>query len=449
MSLSLSIITHHGGANARLAIAAHTPLLTSILATNLDKPRVAGNIVATVSHSLGSLLSEETTDKRLLKSITPHLPAAADTVLKVLRAPTVTKEAIDHAMSLFAFLTLPCYDLCKKYPAIINFLVAGLRSSDITNRSVCMGAIIRYHRHEAEEEPRNFDPRVMMAKYSSGQTPGHLSELSVDYGVSRCEIYLTLQANVENTKAFMQCAQDHDLYKLGLSLVNCIWQTEFSVAQGSYGSTDERGRPIDIDLGLPFKMWIDALPHCAAAIRARKSPETYEDMADILEIKYLILTARPGEAVEYAKKSSARNPHCAYFYYAMTLSGNNDIGLRAAKKGLKCVNGGGGKKKTSPFVKFQMMQRAVIHAGNMGLCLLQNAPHEGEKAWEQGIAFLMSALDDARVYVSDSPPDNRHRKAVLYWAILLTFLLDGPKVSSDMKEIKVSLSCLFVVTSCV
>ncbi|KAG6833043.1 hypothetical protein H0H87_012054 [Tephrocybe sp. NHM501043] len=48
----------------------------------------------------------------------------------------------------------------------------------------------------------------------------------------------------------------------------------------------------------------------------------------------------------------------------------------------------------------------------------------------------MSALDDAKVFAEEAPPDNRHINAVLYWYILLTITINGPDLSTDLKQLQ-------------
>ncbi|KAH0581992.1 hypothetical protein H2248_011654 [Termitomyces sp. 'cryptogamus'] len=221
------------------------------------------------------------------------------------------------------------------------------------------------------------------------------------------------------------------MYSLGLKLAEYILRTEFSIAEGVFQSQDPRSGKIEVgDLGLPFTRWVDALPPCARAIRMGGTPKE-EDLADILDIKYHILKQRISNAVELARKGLKRTPDQAYFYYAITLSADHVEGLRAAKKGLKC-------KHITPFVRFQLMQRAVEHAGDMVIRILQDSPAVGKAKWEEGIAFLMSALDDTKVFVDEAPPDNRHMNTVLYWYILLTITINGPNLSTDLRELQAS-----------
>ncbi len=87
------------------------------------------------------------------------------------------------------------------------------------------------------------------------------------------------------------------------------------------------------------------------------------------------------------------------------------------------------------------MQRAVDHAGDMGINKLQDASELGDQAWQEGIAFLTSALEDSRVYIQQAPPDTRYMKNVLYWNILLRLTIQGPEMSTDLHELNVSVTC--------
>jgi hypothetical protein len=185
-----------------------------------------------------------------------------------------------------------------------------------------------------------------------------------------------------------------------------------------------------MDVGLPFRMWSDALPHCATAIRDRGLPAQV-DLADILDMKFLIMRQRIPEAVKIANTALKRNPDFAYAYYLLTLASDPVVGLRAAKKGMKCAN-------ITPFLRFQMMQRAVEHAGEMGIQILQEASGADDKKWVEGIAFLTSALEDSKTYISGAPPDNRYMKNVLYWYILLRITMEED-ISVDLREVQVRL----------
>lgn len=425
---ALTSVTHHGGIEARSEIAKQTPVLVRLIQEHADDATVVELAIVTMSHAVNAVTgnSEEQPNTKLLKAL--DMPNILKVFVDATRRPDASSNLINHALDFFAGSTLHCYNECKAYPPVLTCLVAGLRSKDFTIRCSSLGGLIRLHHHEAEADPRHYDPQPMLAAYQRGY-PKHLLDTLTDYGFARGDVITTLKTTDDLQKAFTKCVQDHNLYALGLSLAEFIVRTEFSVSKGGFQAPNPRTGALEItDMGLPFLWWDDALPQCAKAIR-EKGKADEEDFADILDIKYHILNARIPDAIAHAKLAIARSPNNAYFYYAITLGNEGVAGLRATKKGLKC-------KKTTPFVRFALLHRAVDHAGNMGICLLQ-AAGAGDKKWEEGVAFLTSALDDAKTYVEEAPPDSRHMKKVLYWYILLTLAMKGPEISEDLGQLQV------------
>ncbi|KAF9027198.1 hypothetical protein BDZ89DRAFT_1101933 [Hymenopellis radicata] len=416
---ALSSITHNGGDKVRMEIARESNYLAKYMQDFPDDIVGSELTVAILSHCLTSVVffEHESAAPDVYRSL--QLPLIIQAVTSAAKRPSASAYTVDHANKLICMATLNCTAACLSVPSSINFVVCGLRSKDWAFRCMCLGGLIRLHRREAQEDTRYRDPMKLMAAIQRG-FPGHITEILFNYGLERCETTLTLKSSSNFQKAMMQCAQDHDLYKLGLTIADLIPRTEFSVAQGMFQSENPTtGEMETIDIGLPFVMWEDSLPHCAKAIRARGNPAD-ADKADILDIKFYIIRQRLHDAFDLARKGIQRNPNCAYFYYA--------LGLRTSKKGLKC-------KQITPFLKFQLMQRAVDHAGDMGINKLQDASELGDQAWQEGIAFLTSALEDSRVYIQQAPPDTRYMKNVLYWNILLRLTIQGPEMSTDLHEL--------------
>ncbi|KII91325.1 hypothetical protein PLICRDRAFT_38074 [Plicaturopsis crispa FD-325 SS-3] len=423
---SLSTMTHHGGMHIRIEIAKYSPVLVKVMQQYPDDRKTCELAIATMAHSLSAAVCEkEPPDPKFLKAL--DIP----TLIKVitgdtLRRPWTTRYLLSHAVELLACLTLHCTKACNANPTLLHFLAAGLRSKDLAFRMTALGGLIRLTGMEAQEDQRQLDPNKIIA--AAQKFPPHLTDVIMDYGMMRCDSVLTLRSTAGNTKAFMRCLQDKDLFALGMTLSELILKNEFSVANGAFqsdnprtGARENMGGDIT---GLPFTWWIDALPHCAKAMRAKGKV----DEADIVELKYFIMKSRIAQAISRAKECIARSPDVAYYFYVVTLSGDGTEGLRAAKKGMKC-------SKTSPFVRFGMMHRAVEHAANMGLEILQSA-HQGGPKWDEGIAFINSAVEDAKTYITEAPPDARHMKNVLYWYICLTIALKGPEMSLQLYELQ-------------
>ncbi|KAG7446986.1 uncharacterized protein BT62DRAFT_980509 [Guyanagaster necrorhizus] len=382
---ALSLVTYHGGEEIRFEITRHSNELAKSLSEFPDDAAGSELIVSVLAHSIPTVVMFDTISPKpdIFRSL--DMNTVIKKVTESMKRPNASTYLINHASEFLSLSTLNCCAAFKHIPSAMTFLIVGLRSADWAFRCSCLGGVIRFHRHESEEDTRAMNPMKFMASITTHD----------------------FQA------AMMKCAQDHDLYLLGLSIVPIIIRTEYSIAEGMFQSENPvTGQRETVDAGLPFKMWGDCLPHCTKAIRAKGNPSE-ADIADILDVKYFIKMAHLPAAVNLARESLKRNSHCAYFYYAIILVADPVRGLRAAKKGLEC-------KQITPFIRFQLFQRAVSHAAELGLQKLQEASRFDEVPWREGVAFLMSALEDSKTYVGQVPPDNRHMKSVLYWNILLT-----------------------------
>jgi hypothetical protein len=428
---ALTTVTHHGGIDVRKEIALESPTLFKVMRENPDDLRVAEMAITTMAHAIGAAINQEDVPEHKYIKAT-NTKVLIPVVIDFMRRPGASIQLLHHGLELITHPVLHCWSECKAYAPLQNLLVACLRSADLTVRVCALGGLIRLEGLSAEEDQKLFDPHKLMAAVDR-RFPMHLTEIMMDYGLMRCDTYLTLHSSGDNQKAMMQCAQDKDLYRLGLKLAELVTRNEFSIAEGGFQTQDPRTGKIEIDrdLGLPFIMWTDALPHCARAIRAKGRPGE-EDLADMITAKFFIIRSRIPDAVEVAKRGLQRNPKFAYFYYVITLGRDFHEGLRSAKKGLKCP-------KITPFVRFGLLHRAVEIAGHLGLCRIQES-RPGDRKHDEGVAFLMSAVEDAKTYAMAAPPDARHMKHVLYWYICLTLAIKGPETPADLQELEVCLS---------
>ncbi|KAG2111771.1 hypothetical protein BD769DRAFT_1630248 [Suillus cothurnatus] len=430
---ALTTVTHHGGVDIRKEISLESPSLLKIIQENPDDLRAAEMAISTMAHAIGAAINQE--DSPAPKYVTAaNIKVLIPVVIDFMRKPGVTIQLLHHGLELLTHPVLHCWSECKTIAPLQNLLVACLRSADLTVRVSALGGLLRLEALSSEEDQRQFDPHKLMAAIER-RFPDHLVDILTDYGSMRCDTFLTMTSTADNQKAMMKCAQDKDLYSLGIKLAELITRTEFSIAEGGFQMQDPRTGKIEInrDIGLPFIMWSDALPHCARAIRAKGRPGE-EDLADMITAKFFIIRSRIPDAIEAAKRGLQRNPKFAYFYYVITLGKDHYEGLRSAKKGLKCP-------KMTPFVRFGLLHRAVELAGNLGVCRIQESS-PGDRRYDEGVAFLMSAMEDAKVYATEAPPDARHMKNVLYWYICLTLTIKGPETPADLQELQVALKKL-------
>ncbi|KDR72533.1 hypothetical protein GALMADRAFT_101649 [Galerina marginata CBS 339.88] len=425
---ALNIITHHGGSSVRVEIAKHANDVTKLIRDLPDDDTVIELGVSTLTHSIMAAVEglKSPTYPEALASI--NMVEVLKTTMEVVKRPHPNSHSIvAHAIELLSVSSLQAAAAFKAYPTAINFLAAGMRSKDWSSRCICLGGLIKLNLLDAYEDELYPDPYRFNVAINS-RMPHHLADIMQRYGSTKGNVHMTIFCSSESTEAMLAYAQNRDLYALGLKQASLVVQTEYSITAGAF---EDHADHVD----MPFVSWTDSLPFTAKAIREKGKPDE-RDLADILDMKYLVISQRLPEALEMAKKGIERNPEQAYFHYILSLSGNPVQGLRSAKKGLKC-------KKMTPFVKYQMLQRAVDHAARMGLHLFQDMPDPSEPSWKEAVAFLMSAVEDAKAYIDSAPPDNRYMRNVCSWYILLSVLVK-PDISPELRELDDALKRLSI-----
>lgn len=425
--VALANVTHHGGEDARTEIAKKSPLLVRIMREDPSDYKTIELATVTLCHAVQAVLlvSDKVPDKKIVKSL--GVKDIIDVTLENIRQLPTSPLMVQHAIPLLAAPTMHCWEICVKHESLLNFLAACLRCSDIIVRCEVMGGFIRLHRHDAQAEFAALDPqRLIQTFLTGGFRRPRISAAMMNYGPENTDIMNTLTAATSFQKAMQAAVENKNLVRLGRTLAGLIVQTEFSINDGWY--TGDRGTEA-IDVGLPFKRWREALPICAAELR-KTGLILDVDRADILEIKYHVMTQNLPKAIPMAKAAVERNPDIAYYYYAVSLTSDTEEGLRYSKKGMK-------SPQITPFLKYCMMRRAVEFSCDQGLQAVLD-PHFGGEKRELGLAFLQSAMEDSREFMERAPPDSRHMEGVIDWNVLVTLAYKGPEISPDLRELKVS-----------
>ncbi|TFK71918.1 hypothetical protein BDN72DRAFT_837124 [Pluteus cervinus] len=412
---ALGSITKHNGGGARAEIAKQALIFVKAIEADPDDVKTTELGIISLSHSLQEVIGGLTKiPPKTLEEL--QLEKIFMAMVEGVKKPFTTGTMISHSVDLLARATMNARPIFACNRSLLNFVVAGLRSEAWVMKGICMSGLTRFFRDVAGND---YPVTPVMIVLGGGDLPDSVATALSSYGRDRTEIFMTSRAWTEFHVAMITYKKDRNLCSLGRKIADVIMLTEFSIPQGSFSREE----------GFPFTIWVDALPHCANALRQTGKPEDL-DIADILDIKFHISRAQPTDVVQAAKKGLDRNPRCAYFYYAISLSTMTRVeGLRAAKKGLKC-------QKLTPCLRFQLLQRAVDHASDMGLVGMLDSPIPGEKEFFEAVAFIKSALDDAKTFVKEAPPDNRYMRIILCWVICLT-VLNEEKISPDLREVKV------------
>ncbi|KAG8959009.1 hypothetical protein FRC03_008553 [Tulasnella sp. 419] len=344
----------------------------------------------------------------------------------------------EHAFFTVATLTSTKTELFTKNQDAIQTLVGYLRSPNIIDRANALrGFFLLFAKNPPE--PVNPDPQRLM------QTASRAFEQNVHYqnemearGIETGVLFSILMSIKQSQDAFTKNLRDRNMLSLGKELYRLLMMSEWGIADGRWG--DAQGK--EVDIGLPYTSWFEALPHCIKALR-NVNPQSEE--ATTLEIKYNIKHRRFKTAHEIAKNwIDTVNVKSTYCYYALSIQPENySDGLMYAKKGLR-TNAGG-------YLLHGLLHHAMDNALRLAMDVLgdpSKTNYDLKKQLEYGMALFQSMFTDSQKYLDLAPPDDRLYRAVVAKHMCLFVAIKGPThVSPNLKELKPFVDRLAVVDS--
>ncbi|KAG9043260.1 hypothetical protein FS837_009826 [Tulasnella sp. UAMH 9824] len=334
-------------------------------------------------------------------------------------------DVAGHAFSSLTMLTIDKQQDILESPEALRCLVGHLRHPELTTRIEAFRALLTMHRG-CPKETIMVDPhRVMMAREQL-KDDDQYNKAFFDTGPYNMLLTTFLTCMIDYQKAMMQNVQDRDMLSLGKKLYALLLRSEWSIGDGEF--RDDRNKPIT-DLGLPYVNWLEALPLCVAALRAQ---DPKSEAAAILEMKYEIKHRRFAKVHKLAKAWLDVNEKCSYCYYALSMDQKNDKeGLRWAKLGLRT--------KPKGYMQLGLLFNCLDYAARLGVDMLDDhkAYHEDpEKHMKTAIAYLHTALKDARTYVDLAPVDDRLLRQVLWRYLSLFVAFKGSAlVDPDLRKV--------------
>jgi hypothetical protein len=237
------------------------------------------------------------------------------------------------------------------------------------------------------------------------------------------DLYRTMQTVYRFLQAVKKVELDRDFYAFGLAIYPGILESEFGIKSETRTPTPD----------FPWECTRDYIPHCASVMRSSGKPGDL-DIADIIGLDWLFYQSNQADLRhEIADQALMRNNEHPYFYYARAEGAEPVMGLKMVKKGLKCPG-------LTPHLRQTFLRIATEHAWDLGVHSLCNAMETGsDSTKELGIAFLRSSLADSTEYLVNAPIDCLHARKVAAHDILTFALLNGPELSNDLRELKVSI----------
>ncbi|EIM80298.1 uncharacterized protein STEHIDRAFT_162718 [Stereum hirsutum FP-91666 SS1] len=318
--------------------------------------------------------------------------------------------------------TYSCSSAFWATPSAIDFLVACTKSTQFDTRNSAILSLLFLYApiEEPDDQPIYMSEQFMVElQQKLAVAPASIRSRIAERGANRSETSLIIQtwSDCEWEMSCIIDAPSPDWVSLGHKLVEWILRSEY-IPNGAWLDEDLKTRQ-----HWPCTTFFDTLPYCARVLRARTQSPEYQNKADILDIKYLILTDELKRASTMAQNSLKRSPEVAFFYHAASIGAEPKEGLRFSKKGLMCPD-------LTDRVRFDLLYRASWHAlGLAQMKILVNSVDEG-------YAFAMSALEDSGTYIRECPSDSRRLRTVVCIHALSLMLVKGPELTAKSPELK-------------
>ncbi|KAG8920231.1 hypothetical protein FRC02_001041, partial [Tulasnella sp. 418] len=456
----LAVVTSHGGPTERRSVAnkAGKAIVNLAAETDSNEPVFAWCITVLSHSSLADLFSASASHSVKKKGKGLDIDAAKLLDVMVRASKHRDEHIAGHAFHTVAILTETKAELVLKSQDAIQTLVGHLRSPDVIDRvNALRGFFLLFANNPPE--PVTLDPQrlVHSASLAFKQNMHYKNEMEAR-GIETGVLFSILMSLRQSQSAFMKNVKDRDMLSLGKELYRLLMMSEWGIADGKWG--DEHGR--DVDIGLPYTSWFEALPHCIKALR-NVNPQSEE--ATVLEIKYNIKHRRFSTAHEIAKNwidtVNVKNTYC---YYALSIQPENDSdGLMYAKKvttaplsfqyGSAHIIAKWQGLRTNPggYLLHGLLHNAMDIALYLAMDVLGDPSKtnwDSKKQLEYGMALFQSMFADSQKYLDLAPPDDRLYRAVVAKHMCLFVAIKGPThVSPDLKELKPFVSRLAVVDS--
>ncbi|KAG8900695.1 hypothetical protein FRB99_005811 [Tulasnella sp. 403] len=414
---ALSVMTHHGGLQERIAVAdkAAAKIVSIALETPTDDPLFTLCVTVLCHSSYGVYSVDVPTSQRNTRTREADARPLLELMVRASKLPD--EHTSGHAFNAVTMLTVMKNKDIHRNPEACRCLVGHLRHDELATRIDALRSIFTLYK-DSPPETVQVDPMRAVKAYSKIKHDSEYAEEIMKTGIQNSALANILTASRDCTKAMMQNLQDRDMLKLGKTLYSLLMQSEWGIGDGRFEADD--GLPFDT--GVPYKTWFESLPFCISALRA-ENPQS--EAATMLEIKYHIRHRRFSKAHEIAKKWIDNvNAECSYCYYALAMDCKDDReGLRWAKKGLRT--------RPTGYIRLGMLYNAVVYAGALGIDMLNDhkAEHENpETHVVEAVAYLQSSLVDTKTFMELAPVDERLLRAVLTRYFCLFVAIKGPSL---------------------
>jgi hypothetical protein len=421
---TLTAITQRVDDQVGVAVAAQCPKIVKAMEEALadDDPVICELSLEVLFNTVAATLDTEYPPPPSLRAKIDMNRLLKATV-EIMQKDSITATSAAQGLYLLSTTCLHFSVECKASQVMQMMLVAGLRCQDWIYRAVSQMGVLRMHRYDYKVERKGFNPTSIISRVQDGFPP-HLRKVMDNYGYDKCANTSFAVVSQEFQRVMTETQYDGNYYRLGHQLGDLILRCHDAISDGMSmkGNVGPNGIPV-------FR-FSEAILQSAKVLRAKGDTKDLE-VADMLEIRNWDMLGHGPQATKIAAISSILYPKNPYFHSMLTGSPDFTVALRAAKKGLKCPD-------LTPYLRYQSLFKAAECAMELASTTLHSCIFRGPERCGEGIAMWTSALEDAKTFLDEAPPDHRFRPRILAIYIVVLICTKGPEMSKDLSELKVS-----------
>ncbi|KZS94173.1 hypothetical protein SISNIDRAFT_453898 [Sistotremastrum niveocremeum HHB9708] len=418
---TLHELTHYGLDDMKPDIAADiASAVIPILENSLEHDENASNCISSLAHIVKVIFVKDIPVPPAIMQKFQVARILRLTLQRIqMRGMEISKSELVHAIDLITALPRDAPEAFTHNPKAVSLMAACLHSKSLGIRCEGLIGLFRLEYVGYECEDREITPRVVR-RAQEQVAPKAISDAMSSYGYDRCDTSSAIRISTAIDESIAQCSRDGDLVKLGKALAG-----HFLDVEASRPSITNIMNMEAVDLskaGLSTTDWREILPHCAKALRT----ENELDLADVLDLKYLLTTAQWVALNAAAQAAIARNPNVAFFYYVMSRR-CGDTEMKWTQRGLNC-------KEIPSYIHWALLYRKARGAMNIGVGFLsRDSP--SEEGRNRGLACLRSAYRDLKTFIDGAPPDSPRMLPALNRFVIVSIIVRGPELSPDLREL--------------
>ncbi|EMD40197.1 hypothetical protein CERSUDRAFT_71973 [Gelatoporia subvermispora B] len=241
---AISTIAQYGNKDHRVTVTRLVPVLLCAMKQGRNDVEVVALCISALFYSVDTCLNGPNKSH-----VVPFTASDVQSLLKMtidaLRMPDATQYCMDFALALLGSMAVDLHEEYMANPSVLAYLVACLRSADVSIRCAALAILVQLHISNAEVDTHSVYLHKIVAMATLTWPPN---------------IRAAMQEYLDFQRVVSRCALDRNFYALGKTFVTIITRAEFFIQDIMLDFPEQEPSVSSRkDIDLPFRTWVDAV----------------------------------------------------------------------------------------------------------------------------------------------------------------------------------------------